>query len=128
VPAHIAERIRAFVATTDKTGMHVDSESARYGGISLMGTIGATWLMRPDGSLWEVDDDFGKPLQPLPERFHVVALVAGADRHGWLAEMLPPRPLLVADCVHCAGRGKLSVPTASDGFVYCWTCSGLGWT
>ncbi len=28
-------------------GLHVDHEAARYRGMALMGTIGATWLLRP---------------------------------------------------------------------------------
>ncbi|HEY2404670.1 MAG TPA: hypothetical protein VGI10_01640 [Polyangiaceae bacterium] len=125
LPAHIADRIRTFVATTGKDGMHVDNEAARYGGISLMGTIGATWLMRPDGSLWDVDDDFGKPLQPLPQQFHVTALVAGSERHEWLAELLPQRPSKALDCTTCAGHGHILLK--SEPGPYCSRCNALGW-
>jgi hypothetical protein len=40
LPSPIVERIRGWVANTPKTGFHVDHESARHGGMSLMGTIG----------------------------------------------------------------------------------------
>ena len=57
LPEHVAERIRSLVASTPSSGGHVDNEAAKYGGIAVMGTVGATWLLRPDGSLWEVDDE-----------------------------------------------------------------------
>lgn len=92
-----------------------------------MGTIGATWLLRPDGSLWEVDDDFGKPLQPLPASLHLTALIAGAERHDWLKELLPVRPVDAVDCLSCKGNGKLGVGPDGRDFVYCPSCSALGW-
>jgi hypothetical protein len=64
LPSHIVDRITTILATMDTEGFHVDHEAARYGGIALMGTIGATWLLRPDGTFWEVDDDFGRGLAP----------------------------------------------------------------
>jgi hypothetical protein len=92
-----------------------------------MGTIGSVWLMRPDGSLWDVDDDFGKPLQPLPKDLHVMALVAGTERHEWLVELIPPRPADALDCITCHGRGRICANPESNGFAYCPTCCALGW-
>jgi hypothetical protein len=43
-----------------------------------MGTIGAVWLLRPDGTLWEVDDGSGRPLTPLAPEWRVGALRCGA--------------------------------------------------
>src|SRR3954469_6703445 len=106
LPSHIVDRITSILATMDTAGLHVDHEAARYGGISLMGTIGATWLLRPDGTFWDVDDDSGKPLQPLPAELHVTALVAGTERHHWLNELLPVRPSNAVDCGPCNGRGR----------------------
>jgi hypothetical protein len=51
LPEHIAERIRSIVASTPAVGGHIDNEAARYGGVAVMGTIGAVWLLRPDGTL-----------------------------------------------------------------------------
>jgi hypothetical protein len=128
VPADIAERIRAWVEATPKTGLHADHEAARHGGISLMGTIGATWLLRPDGTLWDADDDSGRPLRPLQADLHTMALAAGASRHAWLAAILPPRPLGALNCPACNGVGKLSAGADAEQFVYCSSCHGLGWT
>jgi hypothetical protein len=128
LPGPIAERIRAWVTDTPKASFHVDQQSARYGGISLMGTIGSIWLLRPDGTLWEVDDDSGKPLRPLAEQFQTTALVAGPERHSWLAELLPRRPSAAIDCSQCMGTGKLRVGEDPEQFVYCPTCHALGWT
>ncbi len=80
LPEHVAERILSTVAGTPTSGGHIDNEAARYGGVALMGTIGAVWLLRPDGTLWEVDDDFGRPLVPLSPEWHHAALACGAER------------------------------------------------
>jgi hypothetical protein len=128
LPTHIAERIRVWVAETPKESFHVDEEAARHGGISLLGTIGSTWLLRPDGTFWDVDDDFGKPLQPLAREFHSTALVAGVERHPWLAELLPSRPNQAVDCSDCAGTGRLFVKNEPTNFIHCFTCGALGWT
>lgn len=79
----------------------------------LMGTIGSTWLLRPDGTFWDVDDDTGKPLQPLAKQFHMTALVAGADRHRWLGELLPRRPVNAVHCSDCNGRGRIGLGFAA---------------
>ena len=100
---------------------HVDNEAARYGGVSLMGTIGAIWLSRPDGMFWEVDDDSGRPLQPLPVQFQTSALVAGARRHARILELLPTRPAHAVDCTACGGHGLIA------NAAYCSACSALGW-
>jgi hypothetical protein len=125
LPEHIADRIRALVAGTPTEGGHVDSEAARYGGVALMGTIGATWLLRPDGTLWDVDDDWGKPIAPLAPEWHHAALVCGAARHPWLAELIPPRPPDALTCKLCSGRGTLEVRGGS-GFL-CPECYVRGW-
>ena len=52
LPAHVVDQIQAVLATMGTDGLHVDNEAARHGGIALMGTIGATWLLRPDGTFW----------------------------------------------------------------------------
>lgn len=128
LPARVAERIRGWVSDTPKGSFDVDEEAARYGGISLMGTIGSIWLLRPDGTFWDVDDDWGKPVQPLSEQFHTTALVAGSERHSWLRELLPQRPNAAVDCSQCAGTGKLRPVGAPEHFAYCPRCHGLGWT
>jgi hypothetical protein len=121
LPSHISDRVSAWVAETPKDGGHVDNEAARYGGVSLMGTIGAVWLLRPDATFWEVDDDSGRPLQPLPVQFHTIAIVAGAQRHVWLRELLPIRPPNAVDCPTCQGQGLIADAA------YCSACSALGW-
>ena len=135
LPPHIAERIRELVAATSTKGGHVDNEAARYGGIPLLGTIGSIWLLRPDGTVWDVDDDTGKVLQPVPETRHVLALVYGVERHRWLAELIPPRPESANECTTCKGRGRIDVVPPSrlahlkaDNYICCHACNGLGWT
>lgn len=124
----IAERIRSIVASTPKQGGHIDNEAARYGGVAVMGTIGAVWLLRPDGTLWEVDDDFGRPLVPLPAEWHHAALSCGAERYPWLAELVPPRPADALSCPTCDGRGRIGVRGSSEGQgAFCPQCRARGW-
>ena len=107
---------------------HIDAEGRRHGAIALMGSIGSTWLLRPDGTFWDVDFDFGKPLTPLESKFHVTAPVAGAKRYPWLAELLPPRPSDGRDCPVCSGQGVVRPPNATGGNgILCPNCSALGW-
>jgi hypothetical protein len=128
LPVEIAQRIRSVVASTPKEGGHLDNEAARYGGVALMGTIGAVWLLRPDGTLWEVDDDFGRPLVPLRPEWHHAAVACGAQRYPWLAGLIPPRPLNAVQCATCEGRGRIGAGSSSDdGGVFCPECHARGW-
>lgn len=122
LPHHIVERVEAWVRDMPKASFHSDHEAAKYGGISLMGTIGGIWLMRPDGTFWEVDDDFGLPLKQLEKDLHIIALSIGARRHPWLAELLPRRPPNASDCSICKGSGVFN-----NGAAYCAHCQALGW-
>ncbi len=128
VPEHIAARIRSVVASTPTEGGHIDNEAARYGGVALWGTIGAVWLLRPDGTLWEVDDDFGRPLAPLSPEWHHAALVSGAERHPWLADSIPPRPADARSCATCSGSGRFPLAGSSDlRGIFCTECHARGW-
>jgi hypothetical protein len=121
LPQHIRERIREEIARGG--GLAIDEEARRHGAIALMGTIGAIWMLRPDGTLWDADSDSGKPLTRLPDGSWTLAVVWGAERFPWLAELLPPRPQDAVSCSDCAGRGRVgSTP------VLCPTCEGLGWS
>ena len=126
LPPHIAERIAAILRTMSTEGFHIDHEAARYGGVALMGTIGATWLLRPDGTFWTVDDDLGSPLTPLSDERRVSALAYGVKRYPWLAALLPVRPSDAADCNGCAA-GWIPYALASEGEIQCARCNGLGW-
>jgi hypothetical protein len=129
LPEHIAARIAETIASLPpERSYHIDWEAKQHGAIALMGTIGSTWLLRPDGSLLDVDSDFGKPLQPLPEDLHVTAIVAGCERYPWLRELLPARPDDAIDCPQCLGRGQLHASGAEDQHgVFCPACQALGW-
>jgi hypothetical protein len=65
LPGHIADRIRESIAQGGR-GFQIDEEAGGHGAIALMGTIGSTWMLRPDGTFWDADADLGKPLTPLP--------------------------------------------------------------
>jgi len=121
LPAHISERIRDVIARGGGKG--IDEEARGHEAIALAGTIGSILMLRADGSLWDADADFGKPLTPLPEEWHIPALVWGAEKFPWLAELLPHRPLDALRCSECGGSGHLfNTPDL------CSACRGLGWT
>ncbi len=86
-----------------------------------MGTLGEVWLLRPDGSLWKVDTEWGTEFQPLPEAQRTIAIAFGVKRYPWLDALLPIRPIDAVACPRCEGAGDLtqSVP--------CFSCDGLGW-
>jgi hypothetical protein len=127
LPSHIVDQIRSILATMSTDGFHVDHEGARYGGVALMGTIGATWILRPDGTFWDVDDDFGKLVTPLADEYQVSALAYGVKRYPWLAALLPVRPTGAADCSECHTRGWIPYTQATDGEIQCPQCHGMGW-
>ena len=129
LPEHIAARISETIATLPlEEPYHIDWEARRHGAIALMGTIGSTWLLRPDGTLLDVDSDFGKPLQPLAAHLHVTAIVAGCERYPWLSELLPMRPEQARDCPTCRGLGRIRLSNDADGHgVFCDSCQALGW-
>ncbi len=124
IPPALGARIQEEIAKLAPEGVgHINYEGIQYNALPLMGTIGAVWLLRADGSLWTVDSDFGIPLQPLPDAFHVTALVAGTERYPWLRELLPSRPPEAVECTDCNGGGGVR----SQNTVFCPACNALGW-
>ena len=121
LPAHIAERVREAIRRGG--GTPIDDEARGHGAIALMGTIGSVLMLRPDGTLWDADEDTGRPLTPLPEEWHTRAIVWGVRRFQWLAELLPARPTDALICTACRGTGSLG-----NSAVLCSQCDGLGWT
>lgn len=120
LPDHIAQRIREVIAQGG--GTYIDEEARGHGAIALMGTIGSIWMLRPDGTLWDADADWGKPLTPLGDEWWTRAIAEGVGRFPWLAELLPERPPESADCSFCTGVGRV----AGRDFL-CPECEGLGW-
>jgi hypothetical protein len=128
LPEHIAARVAQTVANLPAhQPYHIDWEAREHGAIALMGTIGSVWLLRPDGDLFDVDSDFGKPLTPLPACLHVTAIAVGCERYPWLRELLPARPANARDCQVCGGSGRISVPGNAAPGIICDRCQALGW-
>jgi hypothetical protein len=119
LPAHIKALILRTIAGGE--GTVIDEEARGHGAVALMGTIGTIWMLRPDGTFWDADADWGKPLTPLPDELHITALVAGTERFSWLGELLPEKPMEAHDCPLCEGSGYIA------GNVYCPNCHALGW-
>lgn len=124
LPAVVRDRIERCVAGVEGPNFGIDDEARMHGAIALMGSLGAIWGLRPDGTFWEFDEGCEVPLTVLPEEREVLALAYGAERHLWLAPLLPIRPSIASDCTFCNGNRRFSVAV---GYAMCPECSGLGW-
>jgi hypothetical protein len=129
LPAAIASMIEYLVKAVEPLPNDAPGAIARkHGAIALMGDIGGAWLLRPDGSIWEVQWDSNDPPRPLPEDRRRMALAVGSERHPWLAGLLPHVPTGARICVVCNGEG--GIRTSADrryaGFL-CPECDALGW-
>jgi hypothetical protein len=128
LPERIAAKIAETIANLPpQEPYHIDWEAREHGALALMGTIGSVWLLRPDGELFDVDSDFGKPLTPLPAHLHITAIAVGCERYPWLRELLPPRPADARDCPVCGGGGSIAVPGNPGPGIICDSCRALGW-
>ena len=124
LPAIIKERIERCVAGEDGHHISMDDLAREHGAIALFGTIGYIWGLRPDGTLWQIDQDFGLPFEQLAEEWEINAIVYGIDRYPWLNALLPVRPEFANTCLVCDGRAKFK---ATVGYIVCSACHGLGW-
>ncbi len=119
----LAARIRDEIANLSPYDIgHVNYEGRRYDALPLFGTLGEVWLLRPDGTLWRCDSDWGRDVEPLPDELHLVALVEGVARYPWLRELLPERPQDAVICNACDGTGRIA-----RGATFCPSCGALGW-
>ena len=124
LPVNVKERIERCVAGDEGNHLHWDDLAREHGAIGLFGTIGLIWCLRPDGTFWQIDNDFGLPTEPLPKELETCAIVYGVERYPWLGELLPIRPVAATACSVCDGRGRFSITV---GIVLCSACRGLGW-
>lgn len=129
LPANIRHKISKIIEEKEGHNYPIDDEARSHGAIALMGTIGKTWGLRPNGTFWEFDEGFGTPLTPLDEQYHTMAIVAGVERYEWLHELLPVRPNNAANCNYCKGRGAIGAePDKGIHGIFCDECNALGWT
>jgi hypothetical protein len=133
LPQGIASLIVQFVRDVSPHPDDVPANAARKHGaialIALMGDIGGAWLLRPDGSLWEIQWDSEEAPTPLPADRRTLALAAGASRYPWLSALLPAAPADAVPCKLCRGEGRIrpSADRSLFGFL-CSECQALGWT
>jgi hypothetical protein len=124
LPGHVKRLIEEAIAQLEPQPLgHINYEGRRHTALPLFGTLGEVWLLRPDGSLWRVDSEWGLTLEPLPTDLHTPAIIAGARLYPWLAAVLPQRPSTAVDCTECGGAGTVGPGSAW----FCRTCGGLGW-
>ena len=107
-----------------------DQAGLEHGAIPLWADIGGAILLRPDGTVLELEWD--QPSERVPRELEApswsLALVAGAERYPWLADLLPQRPTDATSCPDCEGKGRRRYNEPQPGgLIYCATCDGLGW-
>jgi hypothetical protein len=124
IPATLSQRIEAEIQRLEEHPPgHINHEGRRQNALPLFGTVGEVWLLRPDGTLWRADSDFGRKLEPLPNEAQLTALAVGAQRYPFLRELLPSRPDNAVQCDACAGRGRIGPGEV----LFCYSCGTLGW-
>ena len=122
IPPSIAALIESQVrGDAGSLSAAIDLEARSHGAIAVMGAIGMTWGLRPDGTFWQFDREYEVELTPLPADCETQALAWGSRRFPWLSALLPTRDAAAVDCTGCGGTGMLS-PTWM-----CPRCEGLGW-
>ncbi len=130
-PASISALIERILLETTPLPGDLPAETARrHGAIPLMGDLGGAWLLRPDGSLWEVawDTDSENSPRPLRSERRIIALAVGARRYPWLSALLPTPPPDAQPCAACRGEGEIRIsPNRMAGGVICGECQALGW-
>ncbi len=127
IPSTVATQIQQEIDRLKPGGgFHVNDEGIRANALPLMGTIGTTWLLRADGTFWEVDTEFAKPLTPLPKELEFQALAYGAEKFPWLAVLFPSRPPDLSACELCKGA-RLIIPNDQNVSLACPNCNGVGW-
>jgi len=103
----------------------------RHGGIPLLADMFTVYFLRPDGSIWGVDDsesdDSVAAVVPANQQLRLLA--AGARRYPWLAELLPKTPADATLCPDCRGEGVWHPGPVrqAHGGVFCPSCDALGW-
>ena len=137
--AELKSRVASALAGEFSPRYHMDDEAASHGAIALWGTIGLIVGLRPDGTLWQFDEEWDVPLSALPEDQVIASIIRGSRRFSWLEAALPARPKAAETCGFCKGTGFLKPtgnlgeygphPKARDNWnsVVCPTCQGLGW-
>ena len=100
----------------------------KHGAIPLMGDLGGAWLLRSDGTIWEIEWDSDEPPRPLPTERRRMALAAGAERYPWLAALLPAIHGSAKLCERCKGEGRIRLSAnRSEPGILCADCDALGW-
>ena len=118
LPPEVAARIQRLV---DGRESHFNDVCLAHGGIMLFGTIGSLYMLKPDGTFWQAEDETS-PFSPLTSAHEISAIVlASRGPYPWLSVLIPPRPNSAIECTDCSGIGYWS-----PGWV-CGPCRGLGW-
>ena len=105
------------------------AEHAKRGRLLLMRDWTAAFVLDPEGEVWIIDTEYGKPPEPGTEKDRRLALFQGLRRFPELLSLLPARPEDAVTCSGCEGTGILPINfevPALRGSVVC-RCGGAGW-
>jgi hypothetical protein len=128
IQASIAAKIASEVTALGDQ-LLPDITGKRLHALPLYADLGGAVLLRADGQFLELQWDKPSEQDPIErdEPSWKVALVAGAERYPWLAELLPSRPDNAVNCEVCDGTGRFPHAGSSRGYLFCGRCDGLGW-
>lgn len=85
------------------------------------------WTVSPDGSVYFAERvDLADQVEVRDARAINMARFQAAARLQDLQRLRPQRHDGDYDCPHCAGTGKVRLPTGSVGPIWCM-CGGVGW-
>ena len=108
-------------ARAQKNPFHATRLADAHGGVSVMATPGAVWVLRESGELFELQGLDGEgPLVPLAPDLLEDALGYGAGEYEWLKPLLPRAAPDSRVCALCRGQRFL------DASILCSACHGTG--
>lgn len=123
--------VEHFMGLEAKQGPGFAAGIAEAGGMTLFGTIGVSFHLRPDGSVWANEwirgsspDEYAWRRATRQEA--AGALRVAAKRLPELAPFAPARSPGVLDCSYCGGRGRFTSNGVAVAEVWCPECCGVG--
>jgi hypothetical protein len=128
--------MEAFVRERMLEESSAGAEAERFleeaGGMTLFGTIGASYHLRPDGSVWvnewvpdspNVDEWRWRKASPQEA---IGAIKVAAKRLTRLAQLIPEPTPSTLPCAGCGGTGRLTQAGQGIEGVWCPSCYGVG--
>ena len=130
-PNSLRTLVERFMDLEARQGPGLAAGVAEAGGMTLFGTIGISFHLRPDGSVWASEwiresgpDEY--VWRQATKQEAAGALRVAAKRVRELAPFVPARGPGVPDCSACAGQGRFTSNGVTVAEVWCPECCGIG--